>query len=41
MRRVNVFTAELQRDDDDPPGYEAGYAQIGPLLGASRIGATV
>ena len=41
MRRVNVFTAELQRDDDDPPGYEADYLRIGPLLGADKLGATI
>ena len=41
MRRVNVFTAELQHDEGDPPGYEAGYLTIGPLIGAERIGATI
>ena len=41
MRRVNVFTAELQHDDDDPPGYQAEYVSIGPLIGAERLGATI
>ena len=41
MRRFNVFTADLQHDDDDPPGYEADYLTIGPLIGAERIGATI
>jgi uncharacterized cupin superfamily protein len=41
VRRVNVFTAELQRDDDDPPGYEADFLTIGPLIGAARLGATI
>ena len=41
MRRVNVFTAELQHDEDDPPGYEADYLTVGPLIGAARIGATI
>jgi uncharacterized cupin superfamily protein len=36
VRRVNVFTAELQHD-----GYEAGYLTIGPLIGAERLGATI
>jgi len=41
VRRVNVFTAELQRDDDDPPGYQADFLTIGPLIGADRLGATI
>ena len=41
MERVNLYTAELQRDDDDPPGYEADYLRVGPLIGASRLGATI
>jgi len=41
VRRVNVFTAQLQHDDDDPPGYEADYLRIGPLIGAERLGATI
>lgn len=41
MRRVNLFTHELQHDDDDPPGYLAGYARVGPLIGAEKIGATI
>jgi uncharacterized cupin superfamily protein len=38
---VNLFSVELQRDDDDPPGYEAGYARLAPLLGSQDLGATV
>jgi uncharacterized cupin superfamily protein len=41
MRRVNLFSAELARDADDPPGYEAGYVRLGPLLDATKIGATI
>jgi uncharacterized cupin superfamily protein len=41
MRRVNVFSADLQRDEDDPAGYEADYLGIGPLIGATKIGATI
>jgi uncharacterized cupin superfamily protein len=41
VKRVNLFTAELQHDEDDPSGYEADYLSIGPLIGASRIGATI
>jgi uncharacterized cupin superfamily protein len=38
---VNVYDVELTRDDDDPKGYEAGYARLGPLLGSEKLGATV
>ena len=41
MRRVNVFTADLQHDEADPPGYEADHLSIGPLIGADRMGATI
>jgi uncharacterized cupin superfamily protein len=41
MRRVNLFSAELARDADDPPGYEGGYVRLGPLLDATKIGATI
>ena len=40
-RPVNVYSVALEHDDDDPPGYEAGFARLGPLLGAARLGATV
>jgi uncharacterized cupin superfamily protein len=38
---VNLFDVETKRDDDDPPGYETPYARIGPLIGASALGASV
>jgi uncharacterized cupin superfamily protein len=38
---VNVFEHGLQFDDDDLPGFEIGYARLGPLLGASLLGMTV
>ena len=42
MSEVNVFTAELAVDEDDPEGFrEVGYARLGPLLGASKLGMTV
>ena len=40
-RPVNVYSVQLDHDDDDPPGYEAGYARLGPLLGTVGLGATV
>jgi uncharacterized cupin superfamily protein len=41
VQRVNLYTADLQHDEDDPAGYEADWLSIGPLLGATRIGATI
>jgi uncharacterized cupin superfamily protein len=41
MDPVNLHVAELQRDEDDPNGYEAGYLRIGPLLGSEDLGATI
>jgi len=38
---ANVFTAELTKDEDDPAGYEASYARIGPLVGGAQIGMSV
>ena len=36
-----MLSVELQRDDDDPRGYEAGYARLGPLLGSRDLGGSV
>ena len=41
MRRFNVFTAEFERDADDPDGYGTGYPRFGPAIGASMLGGTV
>jgi uncharacterized cupin superfamily protein len=38
---VNLYRSELQRDDDDLPGFEIGYLRLGSLLGAEKIGATI
>ena len=38
---MNVFEVETARDDDDPPGYNAGYARLGPTLGAVALGMSV
>src|SRR5262249_34872256 len=36
-RAVNLFDAELQHDDDDPPGYSTSYLRTAALLGGKRI----
>jgi uncharacterized cupin superfamily protein len=38
---VNLYDAELQHDDDDPPGYGAGYVRVGPAIGAELLGMSV
>jgi uncharacterized cupin superfamily protein len=40
-RPVNVYSVELERDENDPPGYEAGYVRLAPLIGSVDLGATV
>lgn len=42
MEAFNVFDGELEGPDaDDPPGFRSRYRRVGPLLGASRLGATI
>jgi uncharacterized cupin superfamily protein len=38
---ANLFDVALAKDDDDPPGYGAFYARVGPLIGASALGLSV
>src|SRR3954451_18445376 len=38
---ANVFDVALARDEGDPPGYETPYARLGPLIGATALGASV
>lgn len=41
MRRVNLVSAELAHDADDPAGFESRYVRLGPLIGATKMGATI
>jgi uncharacterized cupin superfamily protein len=41
MRRFNIFNADVELDVDDPEGYQGGGVRIGPLLGATMLGATL
>jgi uncharacterized cupin superfamily protein len=34
---VNLFDVELQRDEDDPPGYGTDYKRLAPELGGSLL----
>jgi uncharacterized cupin superfamily protein len=38
---ANLFEVETAQDEGDPAGYETPYARIGPLIGASALGASV
>lgn len=37
MRTVNVFDAEHELDEDDPPGYRAGALRVSESLGADGL----
>jgi uncharacterized cupin superfamily protein len=41
VKRVNLNEAEIKHDGGEPEGYDAGYARLGPGLGASTTGATM
>jgi uncharacterized cupin superfamily protein len=41
MRRFNVFAPEFMYDDSRPEGYRVGSARLGPVIGSSRVSATV
>ncbi len=41
MRRVNLFAAEPEYEADDPAGYGAGLARLGPDLGSAQLGGTI
>jgi uncharacterized cupin superfamily protein len=41
MKPVNVFTVQTETDPEDPSGYAAPRAKLGPLIGAERMGASV
>lgn len=37
MSHPNVFSAEFEYDDNDPPGYQGGFARIGRLAGGEAL----
>jgi uncharacterized cupin superfamily protein len=41
MRRVNIANPSFEHDAEDPDGFRAGMARVGPSLGASQIGTSV
>jgi uncharacterized cupin superfamily protein len=41
VKRFNVFNAEVEHDVEDPEGFRGGGVRLGPMLGASMMGATL
>lgn len=41
LRRVNFHELVVEYDESDPEGYRQGMARFGPLLGATKMGATL
>ena len=41
MSVANLFEVALVVDDDEPPGYGATYARVGPLVGGEQLGLSV
>lgn len=41
MRAFNVFAPEFTYDDSRPEGYKAGSVRLSPVIGSSRMVATV
>ena len=38
MSDPNLFSLELEWDEDDAPGYHVAYKRVGPLVGAAQLG---
>ena len=41
LRRVNLFSADVETSSERPEGYRFAFARLGPQIGASLMGATV
>ena len=41
MRRANIGNPEFRHSDTDPEGFDSGMYRMGPMVGASILGATV
>jgi uncharacterized cupin superfamily protein len=41
VRRVNIAEPQFEYDAEDPDGFRAGMARVGPSLGASQMGTSV
>jgi uncharacterized cupin superfamily protein len=41
VSEVNLVSVPVQKDDDDPDGYNTSYARVGPLVGGASLGLSV
>jgi uncharacterized cupin superfamily protein len=41
VRRVNLFSAQLEDNAERPDGFRFAFSRLGPQLGASLVGATI
>ena len=41
MKRINISTADVEYDADDPEGFRAGMNRFGPSIGASMLGGSI
>jgi uncharacterized cupin superfamily protein len=41
MKPINIEAPQLSYDDSDPDGYRSGRLRMGPLVGASKLGASL
>ena len=41
MERINIHTADLQHDEDDPDGYRSGYLKLAPAIGGKAMAGTL
>jgi uncharacterized cupin superfamily protein len=41
MKKLNIFHAELDHDDDDPEGYRSGYVKLAPPIGGKTMAGTL
>jgi uncharacterized cupin superfamily protein len=41
MKRVNIFEADLEHDEDDPEGYSSGYLKLAPAIDGKTMAGTL
>jgi uncharacterized cupin superfamily protein len=41
VRRVNIYSADVKFDGDEPDGYRIGYNRFGSDIGATMLGGTI
>jgi uncharacterized cupin superfamily protein len=41
MKSFNIFSGEVEYDQDEPEGYKAGMARFGPQIGAEKLGTSL